>query len=132
MLATRWPLLKLLAAHQSPQAQQGDCRKLFHPSLDWDLWRQQATAFARDVGPWLNGSSAVPESLNAALGAAQGVVWKSSSEAVAQGHSIASWTGRCPLGLLTAYGVRATALVLGQSDVRLEGHRQRLNSLGHV
>ncbi|CAJ1453919.1 unnamed protein product [Effrenium voratum] len=115
MLGSRWPLLKLLGDLQ--RGEEASCDGLAHPSLDWAEWRQQATAFARDTPLWLQGDLDVPESLDAALGAAQGVVWKSASGAIAQGRTIAEWTSLCSLGILTANAVRAASLVLGQSDV---------------
>ena len=45
MLATRWPLLKLLAQLQGTGAgatATAGCAGLWHPSLDWEEWRHQA------------------------------------------------------------------------------------------
>ena len=43
MLATRWPVLKLLADLQKPAAlaYESSCSRLQHPSLNWDLWLEQ-------------------------------------------------------------------------------------------
>ena len=38
---------------------------------------------------------------------------------LAPGRTIAMWTSMCPLGVLSAFAVRAVSLVLGHSDVRL-------------
>eukprot|EP00435_Cladocopium_sp_Y103_P060753 s1013_g22.t1 len=122
MLATRWPLLKLLAQLQGttgPDATgaTAGCAGLWHPSLDWEEWRHQVIAFAKETPLWLDGQVEQPTSLDEALGAAQGVVWKSGSDAVAEGRTIAMWTSMCPLGVLSAFAVRAVSLVLGHSDV---------------
>ena len=45
MLATRWPLLKLMAQLQGTSqagAMARGCAGLWHPSLDWKEWRHQA------------------------------------------------------------------------------------------
>ena len=53
MLASRWPLLKLLSQLQSQTAEAtGTCAGLWHPSLDWEEWRLQAkhVGFSRSQG----------------------------------------------------------------------------------
>ena len=75
MLATRWPVLKLLADLQKPaaMAHESSCSGLQHPSLNWDLWLEQdgagrqsrgrqpgrcfaqVTAYAEVAASWLQG-----------------------------------------------------------------------------
>eukprot|EP00439_Symbiodinium_sp_Y106_P066351 s1418_g10.t2 len=120
MLATRWPVLKLLADLQKPaaMAHESSCSGLQHPSLNWDLWLEQVTAYAEVAASWLQGDFEDPPTiLDTATAEANGVVWKSSSGAIAEGRRIAEWTAMCPLGILAAYAVRAAGLVLGHVDV---------------
>ena len=59
----------------------------------------------------------VPRAYNEAASEAQGVYWKAFSAAEVQGVAISAWTRRCPLGVLSAYAVRALGHVLGEWDV---------------
>lgn len=47
MLATRWPLLKLLAQLQQSGDAASSCIGLWHPSLDWEEWRHQVDTAGR-------------------------------------------------------------------------------------
>eukprot|EP00438_Fugacium_kawagutii_P009154 Skav206195 [mRNA] locus=scaffold1844:275377:281025:- [translate_table: standard] len=112
MLATRWPLLKLLAGLQNSAAPDAanSCVNLWHPSIDWEEWRHQApstracsdvTTFAEETPRWLDGHMEQPP-------------------------AIAKWTNLCPLGVLSAFSVRAVSLVLGHNDVQLGMVRYRI------
>lgn len=121
ILASRWPLMQILAELQAKT--KGDarsCDDLVHPSLDWAEFRTITHDFAKVVPPWLSGlseSDAVPEEFNEGLSYAQGIVWKGSSAAATGGRSIADWTGDCELGLLAASAIRAAGVVLSDGDV---------------
>ena len=49
MLATRWPLLKLLAQLQQSGDAASSCIGLWHPSLDWEEWRHQVDRAGRVI-----------------------------------------------------------------------------------
>ncbi|CAK0893216.1 unnamed protein product [Prorocentrum cordatum] len=121
MLASRWPILDLLAEVQRKAG--GDslsCDSVGHPSLDWTEWRSTVYAFVEKVPPWVKGltdSDAVPAEFNDAIGEAQAVVWKASSAAVADGLTIGEWTSHCTLGVITAHAVRAVGMVIGDGDI---------------
>ena len=59
----------------------------------------------------------VPDSYNEALGEAQGIVWKASSGAEYEGVPIMDWTSKCVGGVLTAYAIRASGLIMADGDV---------------
>lgn len=121
VLASRWPIFELLQAlHRKVGGYLRSCDDLMHPSINWGEFRQYAERFVTMVPPWLSGlseSEAVPEEFNAALGYAQGIVWKGSSAAVANGRMIMDWTNDCELGLLSANAVRAAGVILSDGDV---------------
>lgn len=53
LLATRWPLLDLLAECQSTHGGSGGCESLAHPSIEWSSWLSKAVAFSRVMPPWI-------------------------------------------------------------------------------
>lgn len=143
MLATRWPLFWLLALRQAEW--QGErtsgCDDVYHPSLNWSDWRAHAETVAPAVVPWimgLNEDDHVPEDFQTAMSYAEGIIWKASSAAVTQGHTVSWWTDNCREGVLSAHAVRDIGLILSDGDIyrvlerSLSGLEQVVRSMDNI